>query len=152
MKKLGIIMLCLAAMIGCQSRQVTEPDQVDRIVGDYSYKISGVATVDSDSVQLSDEIGAMEIVRIDSAKALVTFNTLAGPAYFSYLAVNGSNLTLQPYERIIRYNRHDYALVCSGNGTVYDKTILFEIHYAMQQPDSVRFMTADKLTMLCKKN
>jgi len=151
MKKWYLLVIVLAALIGCKK---SEPvlDQVDKIVGDYSYKISGIAVVDSDSVRLTDEIGAMEIVRIDSSNVLMTFNALTGPAYYTHAQVAGDQITLASYNRTIGVLARDYAIVGSGAGEIYETTILLDLSYAMQQEDSLHSLTAKDLTVLCKKN
>ena len=151
MKKLIGLVVGMVLLASCQPNQLQDLDYAGRIAGDYSYKISGIAVVNGDSVRLEDEIGAMEIVRIDSVKALVTFNALNGPAYYTYMEVDGQELSLEPYERNLRVNLADYAIVGFGEGTVYDKTILIDLQYEMQQA-SANGLTAEKLTVLCKKN
>lgn len=153
MKKVLFLVAGMAAFVACQPKQVEpEPDAVDRIVGNYSYKISGEAEIDSVSVRLADEIGALEIVRVDSVNALVTFNELAGSAYYTYLEVGEKELKLKPYERILSVKLNNYAISVSGKGVVYDNTIVFDLSYTMQHPDTINQLSAEKLTLLCKKN
>ena len=121
-------------------------DAVQQVAGTYSYKISGRATVDGDEVKLSDEVGAMELIRIDSTTAMVTFNALSGPAYTTQAEIHADQITLNTYERDLTVNLTDYHLSASGSGTIYDQTILITLQYKGDK------FSADQLTMLCKKN
>ena len=64
-------------------------DQVQQVTGTYSYKISGSAEVSTDSVVLSNEQGAMDLIRIDTTAALLTFNELRGATYVANATIHG---------------------------------------------------------------
>ena len=135
------MLLAMIALMSCQ-------DQVGQLSGTYSYKISGSAVQDSVSVALPNEQGAMELVRISADSALLTFNALAGPVYSTRAAIKGTQISLNPYSRVLEVGVEDYNVTASGEGTVYDKTILMQMKYVTV--DSV--LMADSLTMVCKKN
>lgn len=137
----SVLCLCALAFVACQ-------DQVQQITGTYSYKISGSVIIDEDTVVLTDEIGAMEIVHINQDSALVTFNSLVGPAYATQAQIDNKQIVLAPYRRNLSIKTRDYAVTATGYGTVYDKTILFSLNYA----DTINKLTTDSIIMLCKKN
>lgn len=145
MKKLcvfiSILALCAVSLVSCQ-------DQVQQVSGAYSYKISGSVIVDEDTVVLSDEIGALDIIHVNQDRALLTFNSLLGPVYATQAQIKGKQIFLTPYKRNLTVQSKDYAVTVTGNGTIYDKTILFSLDYA----DEVNKLTTDTLIMLCKKN
>lgn len=121
-------------------------DAVKQVAGTYSYKISGQATIDGDQVRLTDEVGALELIPIDSITALVTFNALSGPVYTTQAEIHADQITLSTYERDLTVNLTDYHLTASGSGTIYDQTILINLQYEGED------FSADQLTLLCKKN
>lgn len=139
MKKILVLLLPLLTLVACQ-------DQVQQIAGTYSYKISGTAIVDGDERTLTDEMGALDIIHVDSTTAMLTFNALNGPAYVTEAEIHGQNIELKEYERVVTVQTTDYHVTASGQGTVYDQTIL--IHLSYEGTD----FQADELTLLCKKN
>ena len=141
MKKYSILLVVLLAMMSCQ-------DQVGQLSGAYSYKISGSAFVDSTTRVLSDETGAMELIRINADSALVTFNALMGPAYSTQAVLNGKQIRLLPYQRTISVGASNHTVTATAEGTVYDNTLLMQLKYLSADSTFV----ADSLTLLCKKN
>ncbi len=139
MKKLLVILLALTALVSCK-------DQVEQLSGSYSYKISGTAVFGNDTVSISEEIGALELIRLNADSALLTFNALRGPAYATKAKVEGKSIELMPYERTISHMTRDYTVTASGQGDLYDGTMLLRLRYT---GDDVK---ADSLTLLCKKN
>jgi len=137
----SFLLVVLLAMISCQ-------DQVGQLSGTYSYKISGVAMVDSVTRVLSDETGAMDLIRINADSALVTFNALRGPAYSTKTVLSGKQIRLLPYQRTISVGVTNYTLTASAEGTAYDNTLLMQLKYC--NADST--FVADSLTLICKKN
>ena len=160
MKKLLVILLALTALMICK-------DQVEQLSGSYSYKISGMAVYGNDTVSLSEEIGALDLIHLSADSALLTFNALRGPAYATKAKLEGKSITLMPYKRNISRLTRNYTVTASGQGEVYDGTILVTLSYV---GDTVRVdsltaqansltvrtdsltMRADSLTLLCKKN
>lgn len=139
MKKLLVILLALTALMSCK-------DQVEQLSGSYSYKISGTAVFGNDTVTISEEIGALELIRLSADSALLTFNALRGPAYATKAKVEGKTIELVPYERNISRLSRDYTVTATGQGDLYDGTMLVRLRYT---GDDVK---ADSLTLLCKKN
>ena len=139
MKKLFVIVVALTALASCK-------DPVEQLSGSYSYKISGMAVYGNDTVSLSEEIGALDLIHLSADSALLTFNALRGPAYATKTKVEGKSIALAPYERTISHLTRDYPVTATGQGDVYDGTILIRLRYA---GDDVK---ADSLTLLCKKN
>ena len=143
----GLLACMVVFFTACQ-------DQVQQVAGTYSYKISGTAIVNSssvlgnssDTVTLSDEIGSMELIPLDSTTAMVTFNALNGPAYTTQAEIHGKELSLKQYERELLVQTKSHHIQASGEGTFYDNTLIISLHYV---GEGVR---ADQLTMLCKKN
>ena len=130
-------------------------DQVQQVAGSYSYKISGSAIItktnllgqeEKDTVTLSDEMGTMELIRLDSATAMATFNALNGPAYTTQAEIHGKSLTLVEFERDITIRTADYHIAVSGEGTFYENTLIMSLDYGSDN------LSAENLTMLCKKN
>jgi len=140
-KLLLFISLCLIG-IGLMSCQ----DQVRPISGTYSYKISGTVRVDGTQRTLSTEQGAMEIVRIDNEKALVTFNILAGDVYHTNATIENKQITFEPYERDITIFAETYHVTAKGKGDIYDGTIIVSLEYS---GDGVQ---TSRIELLCKKN
>lgn len=138
---ISVLATCAMTMVSCQ-------DPVQQIAGNYSYKISGAVYLDSDKVELTNEIGAMEIVHIDDSNALVTFNALIGDVYATQARISGKRIVLQPYRRDMTVKQKDCVVTAEGEGMIYDATILFSLQYT----DTVNKLTTDTLVMLCKKN
>jgi len=138
MKKSLIILFALMALASCK-------DQVAQVSGSYSYKISGTTVIANETVALPDEIGALDIIRLDSVSALLTFNALSGPAYTTTATIEGKEITLEEYERTVTYSALTVPVRASGDGTIYDGTIVIDLHYASNNLDA-------DLVLLCKKN
>lgn len=141
MKKWIVCILGALTFVSCQ-------DQVGQLSGTYSYKISGSVVIDGDTSVLSDETGAMQLLRVNSDSALLTFNALLGPVYTTSARINGKQIKVLPYERNLTHRLMDYTITGSGDGTVYDETIVFSLQYS----DTTADLKAEKLTMVCKKN
>ena len=127
------------ALTSCQ-------DKIEQVTGSYSYKVSGTAVVDSSSVALRDEQGAMELIRVEGENVLLTFNALRGSAYATKGTLTYQTLTLQPFDKSVSAGINEYNVTVTGTGTVYSNTILFDLTYESEK------LTAEKVTMICKKN
>jgi len=139
MKKIVVFIVALLSFAACK-------DQVEQVAGTYSYKISGQVSILGVEQGLTDEIGAMEVLPGTTNSAVVTFNALRGPAYYTTARINGKQIVLNPFERTIRQSAVDYGVTVSGSGTIYDQTILINLRYTGTA------MNADSLVLLCKKN
>ncbi|MBQ0118458.1 MAG: hypothetical protein KBS42_01645 [Bacteroidales bacterium] len=142
MKKYCLLLLLLLPVVGCRN-------ELKCLEGTYSYKVSGKAVIDAgdstNTVVLGDEIGAMEIIGQQGNNVLLTFNQLAGGVYVTTAVLNDSVLSLTPFDKVIFYQR-DYDVVVSGQGHVYDQTIVFDLQYSSDK------LNADKITMIAKHN
>ena len=127
------------ALTSCQ-------DKIEQVTGSYSYKVSGTAVVDSSSVALRDEQGAMELIRVEGENVLLTFNALRGSAYATKGTLSDQTLTLQSFDKSVSAGINEYNVTVTGTGTVYSNTILFDLTYESEE------LTAEKVTMICKKN
>ncbi|MBR1877702.1 MAG: hypothetical protein IJ814_01725 [Paludibacteraceae bacterium] len=136
------MMVALLVMLACMACR----NQVEQAAGTYSYKISGRVTVLGVEQALTDEIGTMEILPNTTNSAVVTFNALRGPAYYTTAKINGKQIVLNPFEREVTQSAVEYGVTVSGDGTVYDQTILITLRY------SGTSLNADSLLLLCKKN
>lgn len=87
----------------------------------------------------------MEIIGQQGNNVLLTFNQLAGGVYVTTAVLNDSVLSLTPFDKVIFYQR-DYDVVVSGQGHVYDQTIVFDLQYSSDK------LNADKITMIAKHN
>ena len=137
--------LFAALAVGCLALTSCR-DQVQQLTGSYSYKISGSAIVDGDQVSLDDETGALQVLRLSADSAVWTCNAMLGHAYVTRAAVNGKQVTLVPYVRDLSVGATTYHITASGSGTLYDEAIILTLRYS---GDGI---SANQLTMLCKKN
>jgi len=137
----GILTVLCLLMTGCQ-------DSVEQVAGAYSYKISGSVIIDEDTIVLSNETGAMEILRVSADSAMVTFNALLGPAYATPAKINGKQMRLLPFKRSLNVRVKDYEVTAKAEGTVYDGTILLNLQYE----NAAEKLKADSLVLLCKKD
>ena len=141
MKKGIFLAFILLALVACQ-------DQVQQLSGTYSYKISGQAIVDGDTVGLLNEVGAMDILRVSSESAIFTFNALTGPAYYATAHFVGKTILFGGYQRTINVGTKEYTVQGEAEGKAYDETLLFTLRYYNEDQTFV----ADSLILLCKKN
>ena len=135
----ALVGLFVIALTSCQ-------DRVQQVSGTYSYKISGQVVANYITHTLTDEEGAMEMIRQDSTTALVTFNALRGHAYVTTAEIHADSIVLQPYERILTVESTDYAITAFGKGKIYDNTILISLTYKGNR------LSGENVTLLCKKN
>lgn len=77
-------------------------DDIKPVLGTYSYKISGKATIDDTiSVVLNDEMGALDILRKEDDKMLLTLNTMNGDVCVTSGKIDGKDITLDPFSHIV---------------------------------------------------
>ena len=140
-KTIGLVLFGLLtfALTACQ-------DQVQQVAGTYSYKISGKAVVGNDTVVLSDEQGAMDLIRQDSTAAMITFNALRGPVYVANATIHSKTIELAPYKRDLTIGAQTYSITASGTGTIYDKTLVLNLSYKGAE------VSSDEILLVCKKN
>ena len=129
----------MLALVACK-------DQVQQVSGSYSYKISGKATLNGVSQDLSDEIGNLDIIRKSDSTAVQTFNTFRGSAYYTTAKIKGKDIELEPFNRRVTQTLVGYDVQVVGNGTVYGESIIFNLRYIGTT------LNADSLVMVCKRN
>ncbi len=138
----ALIGLVLCTFCACDN-------SVKDVLGDYSYKISGLATIDDTiPVTLVDEQGAMHIVRQKDQSVLLTMNILMGSVYTAEATVKGDSIFIEQCTRrlplaysysykpsadgsieVERTATDIFQVQVSGAGRVYDGTIHFTLHY-----------------------
>jgi len=139
MKRFIIILVSALALVSCE-------DQVSRVSGTYAYKISGNVTLGENERSLPVEEGSMEVIRLSADSALLTFNVLRGGVYTTYAKIEEKEIVLEPYTRSLTIGLKEYTVMASGEGTIYDGTIVIDLNY-----DSADVLGED-ITLLCKKN
>lgn len=139
MKKIIALMMLMLALVACK-------DQVQQVSGTYSYKISGKATMLGVEGMLTEEIGTMDIIHRTADSALITFNALQGPAYYTTAKITGKQVELESFSRGVTQTATTHDVMVSGTGTIYGEQIIFNLSY------SGSTLNATNLTMLCKKN
>ena len=92
---LGVLALALSA---CNQK-----DEVNSLVGNYTYKVSGVVTVDTiGDIHLSPETGTMSITSTDRDKEVIMiFNHSGGDAYEIRANVTTDSIYIHPMHRYI---------------------------------------------------
>lgn len=139
MKKFFTITMLMLVLVACKN-------PVQQLSGSYSYKISGTAKVRSVSINLSDEIGTLDILRKTDSTAVLTFNVMGGPVYCTNATVKGKDIELDPFNRRVTQSVVGYDVMVIGNGKLYDESIIFNLRYVGTT------LNADSLLMVCKKN
>ena len=139
MKKFFTIAMLMLALVACR-------DQVQQVSGSYSYKISGKATVNGISRNLSDEIGTLDIIHKTDSTALLTFNAMGGSVYYTNAKIKDKNIDMEVFSRRITQSIGEYDVQVIGSGKIYDGTIIFDLMYIGSS------LKADNLVMVCKRN
>ena len=119
---LTILLVVMAVLAGCKN-------ELQQVSGEYSYKISGNAIVDSTEVHLTNESGALHIIDKDEKELLLTFNMLAGDVYTTNAELSAKVLKINEFERVIMHNAKNYKIKVTGEGNVYDNNIVLDMQY-----------------------
>ena len=92
---LGVLVLALSA---CNQK-----DEVYSLIGNYTYKVSGVVTVDTiGDIHLSPETGTMSITSTDKDhEVIMSFNHSGGDAYEIRANVTVDSIYIHPMHRYI---------------------------------------------------
>lgn len=135
---LTMVLVVMAVLTGCKS-------ELKQVAGEYSYKISGSAIVDSTEVHLTNESGALHIIDKDEKELLLTFNMLGGDVYTALGDLSSKSLSIKEFERIIVHNTKDYKVKVSGSGEVYDDNIVLDMQYKgmSMDKDSIELESKD---------
>ena len=100
MKKTYMLFLSVLAVVltACNQNQ-----EVNALLGNYTYKVSGVVTVDTvGDVHLTPETGTMSITHTNNeAEVILSFNHNGGDAYDIRAMVTKDSLYLRPMHRYI---------------------------------------------------
>lgn len=160
-----IVSFVLLLFVSCQ-----EP--IQQLVGSYSYKSSGKVMVDSTEINLSDEIGAMDLIRRSDSTLLITFNQLGGAVYMTDANVEENEIVLKPYERTLtitypyvdslniladtitldRQIRETFDVVVNGYGERLNETIIFSLTIVGESQTSDARLKGEDILMIAKKN
>ena len=85
---LGLVLFCGLMATSCKN-------ELQQVAGEYSYKISGSAMVDSAEVRLTNETGALHIIDKDEKELLLTFNMLGGDVYTALASLDNKELSIR---------------------------------------------------------
>lgn len=144
-------------------------DPVHSLTGDYSYKVSGTATIGAGTeVVLPMEQGALQIVHLSDRTYLLTMNVLGGIVYTGEAVLSDNTLTLQDCHRtlhftrevvdstlltpITRIERYDYNVDVTGTGELHDETIVFSLRYEGTHIEDQTTLRGDDIVMVARKN
>lgn len=165
MKKLLHFLVLPLAMICLSACESPIPD----IVGEYDFKVSGYVTQnDAQVVVLPNEAGELQVIHLTDNTFLLTFNTTDGCAYTTEATVEGNQLELNPFERVItisyktqvsnilgipietiqieQYNTEVY-----GYGTIYGETIHINLQYSGKEFIGSKQIIGDNILMVANK-
>ena len=100
MKKIYVILCGVLALVLTACHQ---NEEVNNLLGNYTYKVSGVVTVDTiGDVHLTPETGTMTITNTDKEdEVIMSFNHNGGDAYDIRVMVTKDSLYLRPTRRYI---------------------------------------------------
>ena len=158
----SILFFLVACLPACES-------PVQTIIGEYSFQVSGQVTKDgTQDMVLPNETGTMEIIHLDASNVLLTFSTTDGSAYTTQAVLNGNQLELHPFLRtvVITYKTKEsnilgglielteteyYNTSVYGSGTIYDKTIVFDLRYFGEELNGNKTITGNKIILLANK-
>lgn len=154
MKKSYLILFSALAMVlsACQPK-----DEVNSLIGNYTYKVSGVVTVDTiGDVHLTPETGTMSITTTDrDHEVIMSFNHNGGDAYDIHANVTTDSLYIRPMHRYldvevaqdtlalgtVTRRRETYDVQVSGSGHMLSNgDVSFVLTYAgkaINDPNSV---------------
>ena len=124
---LTIALAIFVMLSGCKN-------DLEQVAGEYSYKISGSAIVDSAEVRLNNETGAMHVIDTQE-DLLLTFNVLGGDVYTAKATLDKKDIAIHTFERIIVQNGRNYKTTVSGKGNVWNENIVVEMSYKGMSTD-----------------
>ena len=156
---LSMAIVCLSA---CES-------PVPEIVGKYDFKISGhVTNSDAQVVVLPNEAGDLHVAQLTDNTLLLTFNTTDGCAYTTEATIEGNQLELNPFARVITISHKTqesnilgipiemiqtelYNTEVYGSGTIYGETIHFTLQYSGAEFTGAKRIVGNNILMVANK-
>lgn len=177
MKKIFFFLLAGLSMI------LTSCNDADIASGSYSYKLSGKVTLrNSESrtdVNLADEIGQMDIVKLSSDSVLIIMNQLNGSVIKATGYVDNQTITLEPYQRSLYFshslkdtidlslledlfNIEDNSIILeqastfdftvNGQGTIYNDLVVFSLTYDGKTREGNVYASGKDINLIAKRN
>ena len=157
------------ALIACTLICITACENTTQsLFGSYSYKVSGKLAIDGSREMISDEIGSLVIINLNSDTLLLAFNAEEGGVFTTQAIVENNQLILTPCHRLLTIsyivtessllggtsNRtiyKDYQVEVYGDATIYDQTIIFNLQYSGKALDSNSTIKCNNITLIAKK-
>lgn len=169
MKKLMFLGMIAAMLISCKSK-----DEVNVLVGNYTYKTSGVVTINnspivSGDVHLTPETGTMQLSDTNKENEVVlSFNQSLGDAYDIAAFVTSDSIYLRPMRRNIDVEvardtllsgnviKHleTFDVEVSGSGHMLNNgDLCFMVSYkGVQRNDAKCVLNGTNIHVHCKRN
>lgn len=156
---LSVVLVCLSA---CES-------PVPEIVGKYDFKISGNVTQNNGQIiVLTNEAGDLQVTHLTDNTLLLTFNTTDGSAYTTQATIEGNQLELNPFARVITITKKTqesnilgipieliqtevYNTEVYGYGTIYGETIHFHLQYSGAEFTGSKKIVGNNIFMIANK-
>lgn len=163
MKCVVMCMFAITVLASCNK------DKMIEFKGDYTFKTGGYVTLVSvvDSITtftltIQPETGQMQILDVedegDKDRVLVTMNILGGGAVVFDASVDGDEIMVEPYTRVItltdNFKTYNAQVTIEGNGRMIDNTIVFNITFSeFSMIDYIPFtLSQSKIEQVAKKN
>ena len=167
MKKRYVLFLVMFAW--CLTACNQDPE-VNSLVGNYTYKVSGVVSVDSvGEIHLTPETGTMTLTATDKEREVImSFNHNGGDVYDIRANVTSDSLYLRPMHRYVdvevaqdtlvlgnvTHRRETYDVQVSGSGHMLSNgDVSFALTYAghaINNPGST--LSGKNIFLHCKRN
>ncbi|MBR0296836.1 MAG: hypothetical protein IJQ95_05550 [Paludibacteraceae bacterium] len=143
--------LIIASVLALGLTSCSQNEEVNSLVGNYTYKVSGVVTIEhSDTlvgdVHLTPETGTMTLTGTGKEKEVVmSFNQTSGDVYDVTAVVTGDSLYVRPTHRNIEVEVARDTLVL---GTVIKRQEIFDVEvqgsgYMLSNGDVCLMLTYD---------
>lgn len=134
------------------------------------------------TIELENESGQLEIISLHNEEnVMLTFNQINGGVYSTKGTIKDDILEIEPYTRtytitstitiydtihttiggilnVDSISSHEkiiheiYDIEVSGNGTIYDNSIIFTLKYDGKSDSSERTLKSENIQMIAKKN
>ena len=167
MKKTYVILMSVLALMLTACNQ---KDEVSSLIGNYTYKVSGVVTVDSvGDIHLTPETGTMSITTTGKDhEVIMSFNHSGGDAYDIRANVTTDSLYIIQAHRyievevaqdtlilgVVTHRRETYDVVVSGSGHMLSNgDVSFSMNYAGKAiNDETSLLSGKNIFLHCKRN